>query len=225
MNKSSFSGMDLKIWALFTMFIDHVGAVLIENTYLYSIESFQMLDVVLRLIGRLAFPIYAFLLVEGFLHTSSWKNYTLRMFAFALLSELPFDLAAYGKIYWKHQNVFFTLLIGLIVLKGIEKVEKNKAAVIGVTLAGCALAYVTHVDYSFIGVLLIAVLYLLRGDHKKRCIVGGILFAFEVTSVFAFMMIYRYSGKKGETKLPKMVFYGFYPVHLLLLWLVRIALF
>lgn len=225
MNKSSFSGVDLKIWALFTMFIDHVGAVLIENTYLYSLESFQMLDVVLRLIGRLAFPIYAFLLVEGFLHTSSWKKYAFRMFAFALLSELPFDMAAYGRIYWKHQNVFFTLLIGLIVMKGIEKAEENKAAVIGVILAGCAIGYVGHVDYSFIGVLLIAVLYLLRGDHKKRCIVGGALFAYEVTSIFAFMMIYRYNGKKGETRIPKIVFYGFYPAHLLLLWLVRIVCF
>ena len=63
MNKSSFSGMDLKLCALFTMFVDHVGVGLIENTYLYNLESFQMLDVCLRLIGRLAFPIYAFLLV------------------------------------------------------------------------------------------------------------------------------------------------------------------
>ena len=225
MNKSSFSGMDLKLCALFTMFVDHVGVGLIENTYLYHLESFQMLDVCLRLIGRLAFPIYAFLLVEGFLHTSSWKKYALRMFTFALLSELPFDLAAYGRIYWKHQNVFFTLLIGLIVLKGIEKVEENKAAVLGVILVGCVLGYVGHVDYSFMGVLLIAVLYLLRGDHKKRCIVGGALFAYEVTSIFAFMMIYRYNGKKGESRLPRMVFYGFYPVHLFLLWGIRIALF
>lgn len=226
MNKKSYDGIDLKLWALVTMLIDHIGAVLIENTYLYEIESFQMLDVCLRLIGRLAFPLYAFLLVEGFLHTSSWKKYTLRMFAFALISEIPFDLAAYGKaVWWGHQNVFFTLLIGLLVLKGIEKVEENKAAVAGVALAGCALAYVMNVDYSYTGVLLIVILYVLRNDHKNRCIVGGILFAYEVTSIFAFMMMYRYTGKKGETKLPKMVFYGFYPVHLLLLYLVRIMVF
>lgn len=225
MNTKTYSGIDLKLCALFTMFLDHVGAVLIENTYLYNIESIQMLDVCLRLIGRLAFPIYAFLLVEGFLHTQSWKNYTLRMFAFALISELPFDLAAYGKIYWNHQNVFFTLVIGLLVLKGIEKVEKSKGAMIGVTIAGCLLAYVGHVDYSYIGVLLIVVLYLFRGDHKKRCIVGGLLFAYEVTSVFAFMMIYRYNGKKGEVRLPKVVFYGFYPAHLFLLWIVRTVMF
>ena len=96
---------------------------------------------------------------------------------------------------------------------------------LGVILVGCVLGYVGHVDYSFMGVLLIAVLYLLRGDHKKRCIVGGALFAYEVTSIFAFMMIYRYNGKKGESRLPRMVFYGFYPVHLFLLWGIRIALF
>ena len=225
MNKRSYSGMDLKLCALITMFIDHIGAVLIENTYLYYIEGFQMLDVCLRLIGRLAFPIYAFLLVEGFLHTSSWKKYTLRMLGFALISEIPFDLAAYEKINWQHQNVFFTLLIGLLLLKGIEKVEEKKAAVIGITIAGCVAAYLMKVDYSYIGVLLIVVLYVLRNDHKRRCIVGGVMFSFELTSILAFLMIYRYNGKKGETKLPKMVFYGFYPAHLLLLWLVRIAIF
>lgn len=225
MNKKSYDGIDLKIWALFTMLIDHIGAVLIENTSLYSIESFQMLDVCLRLIGRLAFPIYAFLLVEGFLHTSSWKKYTLRMFVFALISEIPFDLAAYGEITSVHQNVFFTLLIGLLVLKGLEKAGQNKAVMAGITIAGCVAATLMNTDYSYMGILLIAILYILREDHKRRCIVGGALFAFEVTSVFAFMMIYRYTGKKGETKLPKMVFYGFYPAHLLILWLIRILVF
>lgn len=225
MNKRSYNGMDLKLCALFTMLVDHIGAVLIENTYLYNIEKFQMLDVCLRLIGRLAFPLYAFLLVEGFLHTRSWKKYTLRMLIFALISEIPFDLAAYGKINWEHQNVFFTLLIGLLVLKSIEKVEENKIAVAGVALAGCAVAYLMHVDYSYIGIALIVFLYILRGDHQRRCIVGGALFAYELTSIFAFMMIYRYNGEKGEVRIPKMVFYGFYPVHLLLLWGIRIALF
>jgi len=217
--------MDLKLCALVTMFVDHIGAVLIENTYLYNIEKFRMLDVCLRLIGRLAFPLYAFLLVEGFLHTRSWKKYTLRILVLALLSEIPFDLAAYGKMNWEHQNVFFTLLIGLLVLKGIEKAEENKIAVAVVSVAGCVLAYLMHVDYSYMGIALIVFLYILREDHRRRCIVGGTLFAYELTPVFAFMMIYRYNGKKGETRIPKMVFYGFYPVHLLLLWGIRIALF
>lgn len=218
MNKKKYDASDLKIWALFTMFIDHVGAVLIENTYLYNIESFQMLDICLRLIGRIAFPIYAFLLVEGFLHTSNLKKYMGRMAIFALVSELPFDLAIYGKLSFAHQNVFFTLLIGLLVMKGIEMAGENKGFMFGIILAGCVLANVINVDYSYIGVLLIILLYVFREEHKRRCIIGAVLFSYEITSIFAFIMMYYYTGNKGEMKMPRFVFYGFYPVHLLLLW-------
>src|SRR5690554_6284341 len=87
----------LKILALTTMIIDHYGAILQSNILIY------------RIIGRLAFPIYCFLLVEGYFNTSNVKNYAKRLFIFALISEIPFDLVFYGQIGFEHQNIFFTL--------------------------------------------------------------------------------------------------------------------
>ena len=221
MKTKKYDASDLKIWALFTMFIDHVGAVVIENSYLSSIESFQMLDICLRLIGRIAFPLYAFLLVEGFLHTSNLKKYMGRMAVFALVSEIPFDLGIYGELSFAHQNVFFTLLIGLLVMKGLEKSEDHVLKMAFVTIAGCLAAAFLNVDYNYIGILLIVILYIFRKEHKRRCIIGGVLFSYEITSIFAFLMMYYYTGEKGETRIPKIVFYGFYPVHLILLWMIK----
>ena len=95
----------LKMIAITTMLIDHVGAVLLPQ---YPI---------LRIIGRIAFPIFCFLLVEGFMHTHDVIRYMTRIGLFALISEIPFDLLFYGRILdGTHQNVFFTLFIGLVML-------------------------------------------------------------------------------------------------------------
>ena len=94
----------LKIIVLLSMIIDHYGAIFHSGVDMY------------RIIGRLAFPIYAFLLVEGYSHTSNVKKYASRLFLFALISECPFDLAFYSKLEFMHQNIFFTLFIGLVLM-------------------------------------------------------------------------------------------------------------
>ena len=100
----------LKMIAITTMLIDHVGAVLLPQ---YPI---------LRIIGRIAFPIFCFLLVEGFMHTHDVIRYMTRIGLFALISEIPFDLLFYGRILdGTHQNVFFTLFIGLVMLYYLTK--------------------------------------------------------------------------------------------------------
>ena len=228
MLQRKYNGIDLKYIAMVTMFIDHIGVVFIENTKLYETETFQMLDVCIRLIGRIAFPLFAFLLVEGFLHTSNLRNYAHRLLIFAFISEIPFDLAAFGKLTLAHQNVFFTLFIGLLVLKGLKLAQEKASSIAayylisgGSVIAGCLAAYFLSVDYSYMGVLLIVILYMFHDTPKKQCIVGAILFSYELTSVFSFIMMYRYSGQKGETRLPKYAFYAFYPAHLLILWAVK----
>lgn len=134
------SGSALKWIAVITMFIDHIGAVILEkgvilayNRQLPSALSYDtslflsQIDRIFRQIGRISFPIFCFLLVEGFFHTSNRLRYALRLALFAFLSEIPFDLAFRGCILeFSYQNVIFTLLFGFLTMWAMEKVrEKN----------------------------------------------------------------------------------------------------
>jgi hypothetical protein len=142
--KKGIYGSTLKIVAIVTMLIDHIGATIVQ----YSIQSRQtglnltntqelvnfyatnstliIVNTIMRLIGRIAFPIFCFLLVEGFLHTRNVWKYALRLGIFALVSEIPFDLAFSNHFYYpQYQNVYFTLLIGLITLIGFQKLQEK----------------------------------------------------------------------------------------------------
>ena len=106
------SGSALKCIALITMIVDHTAYVLLtKGTHLYT---------VMRAIGRLAFPIYCFLITEGFLHTRDRKKYGIRLFLFALISELPWNLMNRGTLLYEKQNVFLTLLLGYLGLCAVE---------------------------------------------------------------------------------------------------------
>lgn len=143
--KKEITGSTLKIIAAIAMLLDHTAAVLldqwlIQNGY-FSISIFNIgklstlneytwvgaLVLVFRMIGRIALPIYVFLLVEGFCHTKDIKAYMIRMYLFAFISEIPFDLATCGKwISFNQQNVFWGLAIGLSVLFLYQRLEKSK---------------------------------------------------------------------------------------------------
>ena len=105
----------LKILAMFFMLLDHLWATIIPgNQWMTNI-------------GRLAFPIFAFLLVEGFVHTSDFKKYAKRLLLFGILSEIPFNLIYAGSIIFPfHQNVMFTLLLGLLCINEINKIKNDK---------------------------------------------------------------------------------------------------
>jgi len=213
----------LKLIAITSMLIDHVAAVFIPaNSWPYLI---------CRLIGRLAFPIYAFLIVEGFYHTRNIKKYLLRLGIFALISEVPFDLAFYNKwFYGKHQNIFFTLFLGLLTIYLINMAEnkyKEKMLVVNlvntaITLASCFLAVLLKTDYKFTGILLIVAFYLFRGNKLMSAITmvilsGNIIQAFSALSIIP---ISFYNGKKGRNI--KYLFYVFYPAHLIILYLIHL---
>ena len=136
------------------------------------------LDRVLRFTGRLAFPIFCFLLVEGFVHTRDVKKYVRRLFLFALISEVPFDLAFFRTPFaLDHQNVYWTLALGVLAMAGLKHFEKPDGSASWKGLlcaAGCTLAaLLACTDYDGIGVLIICALYLTRGDRKRQCIVGA----------------------------------------------------
>jgi len=230
------TGSDLKWIAIITMLIDHTAVALIENGIFVS-ESFRLsaqqwniwyrIYWIMRLIGRLGFPIFCFLLVEGFCYTHDVKKYMLRLGIFALISEIPFDFACFRSIFYSsYQNVYFTLLIGMITLCGIKRFEggtiKNRLLRIGCLFAGMAVAYLLMTDYSFFGVVLIVIFYVFRGKEKVRDLFAGLVLLcnslVEVTGLLVFIPMHFYNGKRGKQS--KYFFYAFYPVHLLILGLV-----
>ena len=123
------SGFQLKWIGIVTMAIDHIGHVLFPRCLM------------LRAIGRLAFPIFCFLLVEGFHYTHDRKRYALRLATFALISELPFNVAIFGNWFVpQHQNVFWTLTIGVLMMTVLEYIdEKQSEAAFGVLKIGTVL--------------------------------------------------------------------------------------
>ncbi len=212
----------LKWIAVITMFIDHIGAAIFERGIVQANGDWLQFDMMLRMIGRVAFPIYCFLLIEGFVYTRSLIKYGLNLFLFCILSEYPFDLAFRGGFTWGYQNVFFTLLFGLLTISGVSYFEKKtwkykQIAYFLVGAVGAVVAQLCHTDYGAMGVLLIFILYITRNNKGKQCIAGGICFIYEITSILAFVLIYFYNGvrKKG---INKYFFYLFYPLHLLFLY-------
>lgn len=244
------NGSFLKIVAIVTMLIDHIGAALLFYLPLYGFVAvekqgeFELLYSSFRNIGRIAFPIFCFLLVEGFIHTKNVRNYILRLLAFAIISEIPFDLAIFDELSFSYQNVFWTLLIGLLTIFSVdwliqfarrEEVDFSKLknqVLMGIGLGGAAfigggLSILLNTDYSYHGVLLIMIFYILRNNRIMAGLIGYmtfITFLYEPFCLPAFVMIQFYNGKRGLTKTKinfKYFFYAFYPVHLLLLYLIR----
>lgn len=253
--KKGISGSTLKLIAIITMLIDHICAVVftrvlidrgmydimyqsmeaqmewvLENPLYYVVYLLRMT------VGRMAFPIFCFLLAEGIQKTGNVGKYALRLGLFALVSEIPFDLALSSKpLELRYQNVFFTLFLGLLVLIAIQWIEKQnwhpavRTLLMLVALAaGMAAGKLLHSDYDAMGVLLIAALYLCRYRRYWQVLAGFVILIpgtyilmgnlSEVMAMLAFIPIAFYNGERGLRL--KYVFYLFYPVHLLILYLI-----
>ncbi len=187
------------------MFIDHMGAVFFPGELMF------------RYIGRIAFPIFAFLLVEGYFHTRDVRRYMLRLGLFAVISEIPYDLAFRETILeFEHQNVFFTLFIGVAMMYALEKSPQWQAKAAEVLLAMWAASLLCS-DYRYKGILLIAVYYFLRGRKREEFVLGAgwnFLWNWEIQGygALASVPIAMYSGQRGRSM--KYFFYLFYPLHL-----------
>lgn len=227
MRKKGISSSTLKLWAMIFMIIDHGAAVLLEGA---TGNGYIAYRVIRQGIGRLAFPIFCFFLVEGFQKTGNRQKYMGRLLLFTLLSEIPYDLAFYGSLFYpKDQNVFFTLLLGFCLLTGLEAAEKTieriglRILTYGViTLAVCLLAVGLRCDYDFKGILAIALLYLFRFNKTEQMLAGCAAFSWEITAPLAFIPLAFYNGKRGRER--KYFFYIMYPLHLLLLYLIRLVI-
>lgn len=211
----------LKILACIFMLIDHIGYVFFPKIIL------------LRIIGRLAFPIFAYFIAEGYRRTKDITNYLGRLFVFALISQIPFKAA----FRVDNLNIFFTLTMGLY---GLYIYDKNKKF-LQVLLMGLVCQFL-NTDYGLYGVLLVFFFNYNHEDFKKvarnvillTIIAQGLqgfvnyyyfhrnpIFTLLIQPVclFSLILIKNYNGERG-LKL-KYIFYGFYPVHLLVLALLK----
>ncbi|WP_291581737.1 TraX family protein [Clostridium sp. UBA6640] len=218
----------LKLTACICMLIDHIGFVLFPQ-YLF-----------LRVIGRIAFPIFAYLITEGYMHTHSIKKYSIRLLIFALISQVPYMLTFRGT----QLNIFFTLFIGLMALYATdyefsENQLLNKILKVIVVSAIVISSYIFCAEYGIYGVLTILAFKLFKNNFTKLIIVQIIInivhiapfykyifingnlnlrLFLQCASLLSLIFIKKYNGEKGKSF--KYAFYAFYPVHILLLYII-----
>ena len=234
------TSFSLHILAMVFMLCDHLwGTIVPGNDWLTCV-------------GRLAFPIYAFMIVEGYFHTKNIKKYVGRLLLFAVLSEIPFNLAMGSSLFYPiHQNVLWSFLLSIGLIRWNENVkEKHLLKRILVGTASVCIGYlvglITFVDFYHAGVLSVLAFYFFR---KKQwwCYLGQLIclwyihvemlggFFYEVQilgqtywiarqgfALLALIPIWLYRGKQGyHSKALQYGYYAFYPVHLLILGLLK----
>lgn len=244
MKKLTVSQEGLKLTATLTMLIDHIGATLVYAAYLAAwnagdyTRSNAMAELyqLMRIIGRIAFPIYCFLLVEGFHYTRNIKKYITRLGIGMLLSEIPFDLAFSGFIDWTSSSVMVTLLLGCLMMMAMRKVKGFWKLV--VILPFFLLAELLGTDYAGNGIALIAMLALTKGLPREKLWrtagfvvllwfgvtiqLGPVEIPMELFGLIGLIPMFLYDGKKlTRSKWVQWAFYLFYPVHLFVLWLLE----
>lgn len=242
------TGAHLKWMAIVIMLLDHIGAVILEPILLNTVvtsanyNSMQQLyrvDMILRGIGRFAFPVFCFLLVEGFYHTRNKAKYLRNLLIFAMISEVPFNLAIAGEILsLQYQNVFLTLAAGFgaiwifdfirykVFVTDIQRLMYPFLQVASVFAIALAAEWL-HTDYGAVGVAVIFVLYIMHDKPVLSAVAAwGILSLTNGLEIYCFPFIFAvmlYNGERGRQA--KYFFYVFYPVHLLLLVMIKMVLF
>ena len=228
MNYKILSGSALKMIAIVTMTIDHTASHLLryQEAFTEPLITYHHFSLtwyfLFRCIGRLAFPIFAFLIVEGFIHTSNHRRYGWSLFICALISEIPWALTHKG-LHLVGHNVLFTLLWGFLGLCVIEHYRHNWNRV-GLTLIGMLIvAFLFHADYGGSGFAFIIMLYTLRRHIALQALLGCSMLSSKWIAGLSFIPISMYNGCRGfiRGQLAKYMFYAFYPVHFFVIWLIQ----
>lgn len=233
------SGSCLKVIAMVSMMIDHTASRLFRNMEAFNEPLISLGDhhmtwnYLMWSIGRLAFPLFAFLLVEGFLNTSNRRKYGRNLFVFALISVIPWILTHGGHWYCFFGNVFFTLFFGFLALCALsqwetERQHDSSEAILSksntrlaIRIFACIAAPILlRCDYGSCGVGFILLLYLFRHNRILQAATGCCYLSSRWIAGLAFIPINLYNGRRGFIQGPwaKYLFYAFYPVHLLVLY-------
>lgn len=229
----------LKMFACIVMLIQTVGIAVIEKGLIhldqYTQESLNQamsqdsrlmtlagIGFIMQLIGGMAIPVFAFLLVEGFRNTSDYKKYLLTMIITALVSEIPYDLAICGKVWdLSSQNAMITMCICLIMLKCMELFSNSSGfagSMVRILIMIAAIVWVSifRAEYGLCMVLLVTVFYVFDTKNVLKTVLGCIISLMYVTGPIAFYGIWCYNGERKD-RINKYVYYAFYPLHLLVL--------
>lgn len=223
------SGSVIKLLAILLMTVDHVAAYLLQDCPactrpLFDVPGYEITTVsIMRAVGRMAFPLFAWLLVEGFLHTRNRFRYGLFLFGFAVLSEVPFDLARTGQTDMTYQNVFFTLWLAYLALCAMQYWQADRFNKVVTLLVILVMVLLVRSDYGFSGFFFTMVMYYMHHYRIMKILVGCYLLPNTLLTLPAAIPISLYNGQRGFIKgtATKLIFYLYYPLHLMLIWLLR----
>lgn len=221
----------LKIIAIISMFYDHALKIL---------PGASKLPFEFWIPGRIAFPLFCFLLTEGIIHTKSVKKYAISIGILAIISEFVYDFVFYNTfLEFTGQNVLFELLLGLLIVwlyKFLEEKQKREFIIFPLLLA-IMLSVALNLDYGMGGILCIFLFYIgSKKDGKQKYftyflailmtatnIQNALVMMLQLYSLLALIPITLYNGEKGY-KFNKYVFYAFYPLHLVLLYVIKLIM-
>ena len=226
-----FSGAQLKYIAFLSMLADHVNKALIYP-FLSGEGILQRISDAFDILGRIAFPLFAFFLVEGFFKTGNRKKYLASLLIFGIISEIPFDMALSGVFFeLNSNNIMFTLALMLITIWTIDILKEKMQNMskytwypVSFVIVGimCIISMVTGLDYEYHAIMIGYLFYIFYNKRVFAIFLGYLAIFKEVWSLLGFGLILTYNGKRGKQN--KLFNYCFYPVHLLILGILRIFL-
>lgn len=221
------SGAQLKYIAFLSMLIDHTNKALIYPILNEGI--LQHISNLFDIIGRIAFPLFAFFVVEGFFKTRNRKKYLTNLLIFAVISEVPFDMFLTSTFFnMRANNVLFTLALSLITIWIIDILKdklENKPPILWylvsvvVIIISCFISMQFGLDYEHHSIIIVYLFYIFYNKPVVGCALSYLSIITEVWSILGFGLVLTYNGERGKQN--KIINYWFYPVHLLILGILR----
>lgn len=223
------NGSHLKLLAVVTMILDHIAYYLqdcvewIKDDFCGGISYYA----IFRTLGRMAFPIFAFLICEGFKYTKNRITYGINLFIFAVLSEIPWNLAHSDSLCYGKQNVYFTLFFGYIILICIDRYKNEKIRQTVFLLLILLIALFLNADYGLMGIGMILLIHILRENKLYLTIIITCILPYGWRYGLAFIPVLMYNGERGfiRGRSLKYAFYLFYPLHLLFFWILKYCIY
>lgn len=220
------SGSALKLIACIAMLSDHLAKFYFyrfpwANAVWFTIAGREITILqLMQMFGRFAFPIFVFLLVEGFDKTKNRRRYGISLLILALISEIPFNLMNGSAMLYPKQNVMFTLLLGFLAMCSLEYFKGKPLISLVLLMTMFLISRYMQADYRTGGFVFILLMYGLRKERIIQTVACPVLLPSKLMVLLSLLLTCLYNGKRGFIKTPllKYCFYAFYPVHMLVIY-------